>query len=124
MTEGARSVLVVEDDAALRLLCRVNLELEGWRVLEAATLSEARVALDTADAVLLDLHVAGEDGRQLLRESKERRRERAVVILTGSAEVDGETRAIADDVVPKPFAPDELLRALESALNAEALREH
>jgi DNA-binding response OmpR family regulator len=124
MARGSRSVLVVEDDPALRLLCRVNLELEGWRVLEAATVGEARAALEGADAVLLDLHVAGEDGRTLLRESKAQRPARAVVILTGSAEVDVATRAIADDVVPKPFAPDELLRALESALNVEALREH
>ena len=38
-------VLVVDDDPSLRLLCRVNLELEGYRVPEAATLDEARAAL-------------------------------------------------------------------------------
>jgi DNA-binding NtrC family response regulator len=37
-------VLVVDDDASLRLLCRVNLELDGFDVREAATLDEARAA--------------------------------------------------------------------------------
>jgi len=123
MAGGSRTVLIVEDDPALRLLCRVNLELEGWRVVEAATLADARDGLAVADVVLLDLHVAGEDGRALLHESKEERGDRPVVILTGSAEVDEETRAVADDVVPKPFAPDELIEAVAAAARRESLRE-
>jgi two-component system KDP operon response regulator KdpE len=123
MAEGSRTVLIVEDDPALRLLCRVNLELEGWRVVEAATLADARDGLAVADVVLLDLHVAGEDGRALLHESKEERGDRPVVILTGSAEVDEETRAVADDVVAKPFAPDELIEAVAAAARRESLRE-
>jgi DNA-binding response OmpR family regulator len=123
MGGGSRTVLIVEDDPALRLLCRVNLELEGWRVVEAATLADARDGLAAADVVLLDLHVAGEDGRALLHESKEERGDRPVVILTGSAEVDEETRAVADDVVAKPFAPDELIEAVAAAARRESLRE-
>lgn len=119
---GSITVLLVEDDPALRLLCRVNLELEGWRVVEAATLREGRSGLDQADVVLLDLHVAGEDGRTLLRESKEDRTDRPVLILTGSVEVDAETREIADDVVPKPFAPDELVAAVAAAARTEPIR--
>jgi DNA-binding response OmpR family regulator len=121
MGGGPPSVLIVEDDSALRLLCRVNFELDGWRVLEAATLDEARRALPDADVVLLDLHVSREDGRPLLHESKRDRPERAVVILTGSVEVDLETRALADEVVAKPFAPDELVATALRALSVEPL---
>jgi DNA-binding response OmpR family regulator len=121
MGGGPPSVLIVEDDPALRLLCRVNFELEGWRVLEAATLTDARAAMPNADVVLLDLHVAREDGRPLLRESKHERPDRAVVILTGSVEVDLETRALADEVVAKPFAPDELVAVTRRAVRAEQL---
>ena len=42
---AAQTVLVVDDDDSLRLLCRVNLELDGYRVLEAGSLAEAREAL-------------------------------------------------------------------------------
>ena len=42
-----KTVLVVDDEPALRLLCRVNLELEGHRVLEASTLTEARELIAT-----------------------------------------------------------------------------
>jgi DNA-binding response OmpR family regulator len=46
MREGKGTILVLDDEPSLRLLCRVNLELEGYRVLEAATLDEARTAMD------------------------------------------------------------------------------
>ena len=50
MTGGSsRTVLVVDDEQAIRLLCRVNLELDGYVVLEAGTLDEARAHLDRID---------------------------------------------------------------------------
>ncbi len=58
-------MLVVDDSDAIRLLCRVNLELDGHRVLEAATLEEARGLLPQADVVLLDVHVRDTDGFEL-----------------------------------------------------------
>src|SRR4029079_255047 len=59
------TALVVEDDAALRMLVRVNLELEGFVVAEAGTLDEAEAALARSrpDVVLLDVHL---DGRETL----------------------------------------------------------
>ncbi len=122
MEGSGPSILVVEDDASLRLLCRVNLELAGWRVLEAATLAEARAAVAAAGAVLLDLNLSGEDGRGLLTESKRDRPGRAVVLLTGASEVDEETLRLADGVVVKPFAPEELVETVDRAARVESIR--
>ena len=104
------TVLVADDDPAVRLLCRVNLELEGFRVVEAETLTAARAALadETIDAVLLDVHVGEEDGLELLRELRSERPSVAVALFTGSAQVDADTRSTADEVLAKPFALQDL----------------
>src|SRR2546423_10521864 len=111
--EGAgagSTVLVVDDDPALRLLCRVNLELEEYRVLEAASLEEAAEALarERVDVVLLDVHVGLEDGRQFLRDVRAGGNAVPVALFTGSSEVNEEERALAGAVLPKPFALDAL----------------
>ena len=98
-------MLVVDDDPSLRLLCRVNLELEGYRVVEAESVESARTALEeeTVDAILLDVHLGGDDGLALLPAIEDRGR--AVALLTGSPGAhlpDGAT------VIGKPFSIDEL----------------
>lgn len=107
---GPRTILVVDDEPSLRLLCRVNLELEGNRVLEAATLAEARAQLasEAVDVVVLDVHVGREWGLELIGEARPAR----VVLLTGSAEIDDETRSSVDAVLGKPFAIEDLAAAV------------
>jgi DNA-binding response OmpR family regulator len=105
------TVLVVDDDAAIRLLCRVNLELEGHRVVEASNLGEARslMAAEPVKVVLLDLHIGKERGLDLLRELRRDRPEVAVALLTGSPqERSPREEATADAVISKPFAIEEL----------------
>ena len=111
---GPHTVLVVDDEAAIRLLCRINLELEGFRVLDAATLADARHALETepVDVVLLDLHVAGEDGWTLADELRDREAGAKVALLTGSVEVARVDAARVDAVLRKPFRPEELVAAV------------
>jgi DNA-binding response OmpR family regulator len=106
---SAPTVLLVEDDRAMRLLCRVNLELDGYRVLEAPLIPVARELLGTEeiDLVLLDVHVGGEEGWDLLGQIRER--DRPVVLMTGSAQVPPEQRLLVDELVAKPFKVDELL---------------
>ena len=109
------TVLIVDDDAAIRLLCRVNLELEGYRVLEAAYLDEARAALaeESVDVVLLDLHIGTERGVDLLRELRRDTPNVAVALLTGSPQErfpDEEQKA--DAVISKPFEIEELGRTV------------
>ena len=104
------TVLVVDDDPALRLLCRVNLELEHYRVLEAATLEEATAALvsEPIDVVLLDIHVGREDGRLFLRDIRAQGNAVPVALFTGSSEVTEDESELAGAVLPKPFALEEL----------------
>lgn len=108
---NAPTVLIVDDDASLRLLCRVNLELDGFRIAEAGSVDEAEAALAAGDVdlVLLDVHVGADDGIALMRSLRERGHAPPVVLFTGSAHLDAETRNEADGVVPKPFQLDELL---------------
>ena len=104
------TVLVVDDDASLRLLCRVNLELDGYRVLEAPDVAEAErlILAEPVDVVLLDVHVGPESGIVLMRTLRERGVAPPVVLVTGSARLDAEIQAEADGVVAKPFRLEEL----------------
>jgi DNA-binding response OmpR family regulator len=107
--ERGTTVLVVDDDDALRLLCRVNLELDGYRVLEAQTLPAARdlLATEAVDVVLLDVHVGHEDGVDLLRELRSARPSLPVALFTGTADP-VEVGEGADAVITKPFAIGDL----------------
>ena len=105
------TILVVDDDASLRLLCRVNLELEGYNVLEAPSVAAAEdvMAADPVDLFLLDVHIGADDGLALMRSLREREHAAAVVLFTGSASLDSITIAEADGIVPKPFRLEQLL---------------
>jgi two-component system OmpR family response regulator len=110
-------VLVVDDDSAMRFLCRVNLELDGYRVVEAGTLDEARALLESEPVavVLLDLQVGLERGDALLAELRGREPHIPVVVVTGSADVDsGERRIESDAVLAKPFTIDAMLATVRS----------
>ena len=106
--ESRPTALVVDDDQALRLLCRVNLELEGFDVREASSVETALAALDEAhpDVILLDVHLGREGSGAVLQ------RARAdgipVAVVTGSADIE-DYRDVADDVLAKPFRPDALV---------------
>jgi DNA-binding response OmpR family regulator len=104
-------VLVVDDEPSIRLLCRVNLELEGYTVLEAATVPAARELLADGgiDVVLVDVHIAGHDGRDLVRELREQGNLPRCALVTGSVQLSPEERAGADDVIEKPFTLDLLV---------------
>jgi DNA-binding NtrC family response regulator len=110
-----RVVLIVDDDASIRMLCRVNLELDGHRALEAATIDEARrtVSSESVDVVLLDVHVGAGDGLELLTELRRDRPEMPVALLSGTADVDTVSGARPDAVLGKPFELHELRATIE-----------
>jgi DNA-binding response OmpR family regulator len=109
-------VLIVDDDPSLRLLCRVNLELDGYRVEEAQSVAVAEEALagDGIDLILLDVHVGADNGVDLMRSLRKRGHGAPVVLFTGSARLDQPTIAEADGVVPKPFRLEQLLEVVRS----------
>jgi two-component system C4-dicarboxylate transport response regulator DctD len=109
-----KTVLVVDDEPSLRLLCRVNLELEGHRVLEAATVPAARERLAGGgiDVVLLDIHVADASGLDLLDDIEAGDLPVRVVMLSGTSEISPAVRARVDGVLGKPFDLDDLAAAV------------
>jgi DNA-binding response OmpR family regulator len=108
-------VLVIDDEAPIRLLCRVNLEAEKMQVLEA---SDGPTGLEKArnegpDVILLDVMMPGLDGWQVAEEllGDERTRAIPIVFLTARAEVRDRARGLdlgGIDYVTKPFNPVEL----------------
>ncbi len=122
MERHAPTVLVVDDEPSIRLLCRVNLELEGYRVLEAATVDEGRRAVsdESVDVALLDVHVGADDGRVLLREIRDTHPEVQVALLSGSADREQIAREEADALIPKPFLLEELIATVGRLAGAPA----
>jgi DNA-binding response OmpR family regulator len=116
-------VLVVDDEAPIRLLCRVNLEAERMEVLEAADgesgLEMARK--ETPDVVLLDVMMPGMDGWQVAEHlfADESTSQIPLVFLTARAEVRDRARGIelgGVDYITKPFNPTELASTVENLL--------
>ena len=104
-------ILVVDDEPSIRLLCRVNFELEGHHVLEAHSLATARemLAQNEIDVVVLDVHLRGERSDALVVECQARRPPIPVVLVTGSVDITHPGLKEADAVLPKPFELDQLL---------------
>jgi DNA-binding response OmpR family regulator len=112
---GETRVLVIDDEAPIRLLCRVNLEAEGIQVLEAA---DGTTGLDLArdeqpDVVLLDVMMPGLDGWRVAEELLEDELTSAIpiIFLTARAEFRDRARGLdigGVDYVTKPFNPLEL----------------
>ena len=100
--------LIVDDDPALRMMMRVNLELDGFAVSEAGTLAEAEESLAEGhpDVVLLDVHLGRDDTGGLLEAL--RADGVPVAVVTGSADVN-DYRELADGVLAKPFVPSSLV---------------
>lgn len=124
MTGGSSgTVLVVDDEPAIRLLCRVNLQLDGYEVLEAGSLAAARKALAAGgvDLVLLDLHLGAEKSDALIGECAAADPRVPVVLVTGSTRIETARLAGADAVLPKPFEI-EALAATVSRLVPAATR--
>lgn len=117
-------MLVVDDEPSLRLLCRVNLELDGFRVVEAGTVDEARDRLNEQpiEVMLLDVHVGTGDGRQLLEELRAQESSTRVLMLTGSADIATSNLEAADRVMAKPFDPAELVATVRDLAEVEGQR--
>ncbi len=123
-------MLVIDDEAPIRLLCRVNLEAEGLEVLEAADgpggLEKARA--EQPDVILLDVMMPGLDGWRVAEEllDDERTAGIPIVFLTARAELRDRARGLdlgGVDYVTKPFNPVELAPLVRGLLERVAAGE-
>jgi two-component system, OmpR family, KDP operon response regulator KdpE len=123
MSERERNsyrVLVVDDEPRMIRFIRMNLELEGWEVVEAAdgqaALNKIRDTLP--DVVILDVMMPELDGFETLRLLREISSV-PVIMLTAKGEEDDRVRGLelgADDYVTKPFSPRELVSRVKAVL--------
>jgi two-component system response regulator MprA len=116
------TVLVVDDEPAVRDSLRRALELEGYDIELAADGEDALELLareEQPDAVILDILMPGVDGLDVCRHLRASGNAVPVLMLTARAEVDSRVAGLdagADDYLPKPFALAELLARLRALL--------
>jgi DNA-binding response OmpR family regulator len=117
-------VLVIDDEAPIRLLCRVNLEAERMDVIEAADgpsgVEKARA--ERPDVILLDVMMPGLDGWRVAEEllQDDRTNGIPIIFLTARAEFRDRARGLdigGVDYVTKPFNPLELAPLVQSLLD-------
>mgnify|MGYP003893197731 FL=1 len=118
-----RTILLVEDDAAIRSLLVLHLENAGFRVLEAPDVRTALRWLDELlpDIAVIDWMLPDVSGITLLERLRhnDRTRQIPVVMLTARAAEADKVRGLeggADDYVTKPFSPRELLARIRAVM--------
>ncbi len=119
----AASILVVEDDAAIRELLTISLESAGHRVIEAESAEAAEQLMKAAlpDLILLDWMLPGRSGPQFAARIRENERSKEVPIIMLTARTDEQDRITgldvgADDYIVKPFSPRELIARIKAVM--------
>ena len=127
---SAKKVLVVDDEASIREMLRLALEISDFECLEAADIHEAyRLITDESpDMVLLDWMLPGGSGIELLRRLKKEEATQAlpVIMLTAKTHEDNVVQGLevgADDYITKPFAPKELIARMKAILRRSSSEE-
>lgn len=125
MSSGDKLILVVDDEPRMIQFIRMNLELEGYRVVEAnnglAALEKVRDELP--DLVIMDVMMPDLDGFETLRLLREMS-EVPVIMLTVKSEEEDIVKGLnlgADDYVTKPFSPRELSSRVQALLRRAEL---
>jgi DNA-binding NtrC family response regulator len=122
-----RSILLVDDDAALRAALTRSFERAGWQVHAAAEAAGAALIYDRErpDLVLLDLHMPGISGMRLLELLRLRDPDATIILLTGTNDLPTAVRAMqlgAENFLTKPIELPHLHAAAERAFEKVALR--
>lgn len=113
-------ILVVDDDQELSSLLQLVLEGEGYEVSVAADAEGAIAKVDSElpDLVVLDITLGRDDGRIVLAKIREKG-ELPVIFISGKGDTADRVLGLrlgADDYIPKPFSPVELVARIESVL--------
>ncbi len=119
MDSSQQHILIVDDDTRLRELLRKYLTENGHFVTVAANAAEARKKLEAmaVDLIVLDVMMPGEDGLSLTRWLRAQSNPVPILLLTAMGETEDRIQGFeagADDYLPKPFEPRELLLRISS----------
>jgi two-component system KDP operon response regulator KdpE len=114
------TVLVIDDEPAIRRLLRTSLAAQGYRIVEAADGTEAlaAVARDKPDLLILDLGLPDVSGIDIIRDVR-RNSTVPIIVLSVREDERGKVEALdlgADDYITKPFGTDELVARIRTAL--------
>ena len=115
------TILIVDDEPDVREVLEEYFAAHGYAVMgaESASVAKTMAAQHSIDLALVDVHMPGEDGLSLARHLRERYAKIAIVMLTSAATVVDRIVGLeigADDYVPKPFDPRELVARVKSVL--------
>ena len=118
-----KTILIVEDEHAIREMVQFALFSAGYRIVEAADAREAQAAIggQLPDLILLDWMLPGMSGIDYARRLKkaELTREIPIIMLTARAEEEDKIRGLevgADDYITKPFSPREMIARIKAVL--------
>ncbi|HNS62909.1 MAG TPA: response regulator, partial [Anaerolineaceae bacterium] len=120
-----RLILVVDDEERIVRFVRLNLEHDGFRVVEAYRGMQAldKVRTEMPDLVILDVMMPDVDGFEVLKTIRQASTV-PVIMLTAKGEEDDRVRGLelgADDYVTKPFSPRELVSRVRAVLRRNEL---
>jgi two-component system, OmpR family, phosphate regulon response regulator OmpR len=124
LSDDAAHLLVVDDDTRIRDLLHRYLMEQGFRVTVAGDAGEARRKLQGLDfdLMILDVMMPGETGIALTQSMRDKRAI-PIILLTARAEADARIEGLeagADDYLPKPFDPRELVLRINNILRRNA----
>lgn len=122
------TILIVEDDAAMRKGLQDNLEIEGYDVVSVSTLRDGRIAAikTNPDLIILDVMLPDGDGIDLCKQLRAEGRTEPIIMVTArGAEMDkvSALETGADDYVVKPFGLRELLARIHAQLRRSQIQE-
>ncbi len=118
-----KTILIVDDEVAIREMIVMSLEMAGYDCIEAGDIQQAHgmIVDNKPDLVLLDWMLPGGNGIELLRRLRrdEMTADIPVIMLTAKTEEDNKIQGLdvgADDYITKPFAPREMLSRIKAVL--------
>lgn len=129
MPETPRKILVVDDDARLRTLLKNHLTEYGLSVGIAADgiAMDRLLAREWFDLIVLDLMLPGEDGLAIFRRLRTSNNKTPILMLTAKGSDIDRIQGLemgADDYLPKPFNPRELVARIQAILRRTSLQPH
>ena len=115
-------ILVVDDDHGIRSLVKQYLNQNNFNVSTASSAEDAqdKIVIIKFDLIILDIMMPGKDGLQFIHDNKVKLEETPIILLTAKGEANERIEGLevgADDYLPKPFEPKELILRIKNILD-------